>query len=269
MDHKTHKKTYKQYISQSVGSFHPVFIHMSLLQDQFAAYFHYKTCDVLTNGQYKRHLTLCKERGDNWAIELYNKQNKIHQCIKQVHARVNGISQTKVGMACKNVTNCAQPPIKIFMGFSTCSITGITSDKCLDLSKNGKKNQEIHIHPKFAYFFLFLWYVCKLEYVVRSCSKCWNEGSANEPDDAVCQQEYDEGDTDSVVDLRRHRAFMRQNQTLCDSLYQIFNRALAYVHASLNLYDREFMIQPILQPQEDFWDSFPENKKSRKSNGDS
>lgn len=207
--------------------------------EEFTAFFQYKSFDVLSHGAYKRHLTQCKENGDSWAIDMHIKQNKIQQCIKQINSKISSIGKCKLGIACKSVTNCAQPPIRIFLGFSTCFITGVQSDKCLDLSKNGKKSQEIHIHPKFAYFFLFIWYICKLEYVIRACGKKWNEHIHKNKDNKINKEMYDQ--------------YMAENEKKCSDLYKIFQKALEYVHASLDLYTEEFLIQPIIQPAHSFW----------------
>ena len=212
----------------------------TVLSHDFTAYFQYKTIDVLTNGNYKRHLTLCKERGDLWAIDMYNKQNQIHSCIKQLHNRIYSLSHTTVGIVCKNVTNCAQPPIRIFLGFSTCFITGVTPDKCLDLSKNGKKHKDVHVSPKFAYFFLFLWFVSKLEYVIRACAKSYIIDLKSQSKKWV----YDCSDENMSV----LREYIHEQQETCDSLFQLFNKALTYVHMSLDVYYQEFVVKPILQP---------------------
>lgn len=202
--------------------------------DDFLAFFQYKTYDVLSNGNYKKHLTQSKENGDSWAIDMHCRQNKVQQSIKQVHLKLNAINKSKLGIACKNVTNCAQPPIRIFLGFSQCFITGIHSDKCLDLSKNGKKSQEIHIHPKFAYFFLFLWYICKLEYVIRACAKNWMD-KGKKREEGLNQQYFE--------------LYMQENEQLCKNLYEILSKALQYVQSSLDLYHEEFLVCPILQPE--------------------
>lgn len=203
----------------------------------FTAYFKSKSLDVLSNGHFKRHMTQCKENGDSWAIDMHCKQNKVHQIIKQLHSKIHSIGNSNLGIACKNVTNCAQPPIRIFIGFSTCFLTNLQSDKCVDLSKNSKKTQEIHIHPKFAYFFLFLWYICKLEYVIRACAKHWNE--RHNPQFSKKRTSIDH----ELCDL-----FMEKNADLCQNLFRIFERAVSYVNMSLDMYAEECAVKPILNP---------------------
>ncbi len=219
-----------------------------ILYEDFESFFQYRAYDILSNGQYKKKLTQCKENGDFWALEMHTKQNKVHQIIKRIQGRVHVLGKTPLGMASKNVINCAQPPIRIFLGYSTCFITGLQSDKCLDLSKNGKKIQDIHIHPRFAFFFLFLWYICKLEYVIRACAKYWVESGCGK---------------DCVNDLDAYyEKYMCENKDLCKGLYDIFEKAMSYVQKSLDLYDEEFLLQPVLDPPAIFWEK---NKKARVS----
>jgi hypothetical protein len=209
-------------------------------QEDFTCFFQYRSYDIISNGQFKKKLTHSKENGDFWAIDIHNKQNKIQQCIKQIQNRVHAMGKNNIAIACRNVINCAQPPVKIFLGFSTCFVTGLQSDKCLDLSKNGKKSHDIHIHPKFAYFFMFLWYACKLEYVIRACAKSWMDNTFKEGIKVVDQAIYDR--------------YTEENKTLCDSLYAIFNKAVKYVQSSLDRYESEFLIKPILQPPVEYWE---------------
>lgn len=207
----------------------------------FVSFFEYRTYDVLSNGQYKRKITQSKENGDFWAIDMHNKQNKIQQIIKQIGNKLHSIGKNNMTIACKNITNCAQPPVRICLGFSKCFITGIESDKCLNLSKSGKKSQEIHIHPKFAYFFIFLWYICKLEYVIRACAKHWMD---------TRHMKKNEVSLDESV----FQVYMQENEDLCKQLYIVFQKAQEYVQKSLDLYQQEFAVKPILQPPNSFWE---------------
>ena len=219
--------------------------NIQMTYEDFLAYFQYKAFDVLSSGNYKRYITQCKENSDSWAIEMYVRQNKIQQNIKFLHVKLNSISQNKLGIACKSVMNSAQPPIRIFIGFSTCFITGVRAEKCLDLSKNGKKNMEIHVHPKFAFFFLFVWYICKLEYVIRACTKHWIEVNNKQKSSSVNHPLLDE--------------FMLQNEVVCRGLYSVYEKAFSYVQTSLDLYEEEFTAKPILQPHASFWDEIEKN----------
>jgi len=113
-------------------------------ENDFQAFFEYKSYDALCNGNYKKYLTQvffsdtfctknllkkvssqCKENGDSWAILMHCKQTKIQTAIKHILTKIGAISKTKLGIACRNVTNCAQPPVRMFLGFTTCFVTGL------------------------------------------------------------------------------------------------------------------------------------------------
>ena len=220
-------------------------------QEEFVAFYRYKAFDVITSGVYKRHFTLCKDNGDAWAIAMHAKQNKVQQCIKQLSHKISGIAKTKLGMACRSVMNCAQPPVRIHLGFSQCFVTGVKSDKCLVISKSGKRNHEIHVHPKYAYFFLFFWFVCKLEYVIRACAKHWFDSHKQD-----CMFNVEKIDVSEYVKERQGvlDLFVGETSDMCDRLYEIFQKAHGYVYKSLVLYKVEFTEQPLLVPPSTFWD---------------
>lgn len=230
-------------------------------REDFGVYFYYKTFDVLTTGKYKRWLTTSKENGDAWALNVHTKQNKVQQSIRHVQSMIADIGKSKLGQACKNVINCAQPPVRIFMGFSKCYITQVQSDKCLDISKSGKKNHDMHIHPKFAYFFLFLWYICKMDYVIRAWMKNWHEGLKSSDGNMstmpmlvqpqMVKDILDYKDIDHA--LLAHAIL--ENNAICDNFFDVFERAYEYVCNTLRLYDEEFREAPILQPPESYWNS--------------
>ena len=35
------------------------------------------------------------------------------------------------------------------------------------------QSHDITVHPRFAHFFLMLWFVCKIEHVIRNSTRCW------------------------------------------------------------------------------------------------
>lgn len=208
--------------------------------EDFLAFWRFKSQDVLSNGQYKKHLSQCKENGDLWAVEMHNQQNRIQQMIKQLQSKIHSIGKDKLGIACKNVVNSAQPPIRINLAFSTCFITGVHCDKCLDLSKHGKKSKDIQVHCRFAYFFLFLWYVCKLEYVIRACAKHWIDCKGKKKEAVI---------SPDVAD-----SYITENEEFVHSLFEVFEKAYTYVLTSIEQYQNDFVVKPILQPGDEFWE---------------
>lgn len=214
---------------------------MAMTFNDFLAFWRFKSHDVFSNGQYKRYVSQKKENGDSWAVELHAQQNKIQYLIKQLQTKIHHIAKDKLGIACKNVINSAQPPIKITLGISKCFITDMQCDKCIDLSKHGKKSKDIQVHCKFAYFFLFLWFICKLEYVIRSCTKHWIDCNGLKKED-----------TTALSDIADK--YIQENELFVKNLFAIFEKAYGYVINSLDQYNNDFVVKPILQPPAKFWE---------------
>ena len=114
----------------------------------------------------------------------------------------------------------AQPPIRMYAGYTTCCLSGVSCNTCIDLTRPSKNAQHIHIHARFSHFFLMLWYCSKLEYVIRSCAKAWLERQSSREDrnfKSLCEQFKDETDD------------------YCLSLYGVFARSCAHVNRTLDI----------------------------------
>lgn len=67
------------------------------------------------------------------------------------------------------------------------------------------------------------------------------------------EMDHEEDEEEYRIPHKELDIFMKDNQDLCNSLFMVFERALDYVHQSLDLYIKDITVQPILQPGEDFW----------------
>lgn len=190
------------------------------------------------------------------------------------------------------------PPSKVREGNSVCCITGISSDKCIDLSSNNTNNigsrefdynsfsmgtsMEIHrrfvdnfnrcfqnidgsesssvvvddnnsnkkkkkknsttseptawlrnsreflVHPKLSHFFLMLWYVCKIDHVVRNYTRGWI--------DNMIQSSSSKGDEEnSVIISEMCDKFSDQDQVF-ESMCDMFNHGVSHVIHSIESY---------------------------------
>lgn len=72
------------------------------------------------------------------------------------------------------------------------------------------------VHPRYSYFFLAMWYVCKIEHVVRNFTRCWIDN--NNRDGVSIQQLCEEfSNQDDVID-GMHRVFVHGRRHLLDSV---------------------------------------------------
>jgi hypothetical protein len=124
--------------------------------------------------------------------------NRIQQTVRALQARISQIPKPRNALLqqlCKDVMVGAQPPIRMYAGYTTCCLSGVSCNTCIDLTRPAKNSQHVHIHARFSHFFLMLWYCSKLEYVVRSCAKAWLERQIDREDKSfkeLCEKFEDE-----------------------------------------------------------------------------
>lgn len=196
---------------------------MEVSLDDFRHFYLAKSYDVIGQGTYRRHLCKCKEAGDPWAVDMNTGLARVHGQIKSVQARVASIHRPRYALLqqlCRDVMVGAQPPVKMFAGYTQCCLSGVSCNTCVDLTRPVRNAQHVHIHARFSHFFLMLWYCSKLEYVVRSCAKAWLER----------QDCRDEADFREMCE-----AFTGETRGFCEQLHQVFVRSLGHVHKTLDV----------------------------------
>ena len=207
---------------------------MVTLED-FQAYTQVKAYDVISSGHFKRHLGACRENGDRWAVVMYNRQNKVVAKVREIVLLVSQLTTPQsqaVQRICKDVMACAQPPIKVLTGENVCSLTGVKTEHCIDLTRAGKNACEVYVHPRFWHFFVLLWFCAKLEYVIRACTKQWLESQAVRPGP--------ENYTSMCED------YSLQNTEFAERMFRLFERGVEYTTLSLTRYRDKYAMQPML-----------------------
>lgn len=185
---------------------------------QFRNFFFAKAFDIIGNHSFKRHLARCKDVNDEWAVIICNDVQIMHNVIKQIQALVTEIPVTpcRIHEICKDVMSNAQPPVKIYAGTAICSLTHVTCSQCIDLTKIHKRAENTYVDSRFSNFFLFLWFINKIEYVIRSYVRAWLDKQPTGQNNAtLCQSIQDD----------------MQNKT--EDLHQLFLLAYQHVHQSL------------------------------------
>ena len=127
--------------------------------EEFRQFYLAKSYDVIGQGTFRKHLCKCKEAGDPWAVEMNAGVTKVHQAVRGVQARVAHIPKPRNALLqqlCRDVMVGAQPPIRMYAGFTTCCLSGVSCNICIDLTRPAKNAQHVHIHARFSHFFLML-----------------------------------------------------------------------------------------------------------------
>jgi hypothetical protein len=218
--------------------------------DEFGAYAQIKAFDVISSGQFKRHLSQSRDNGDKWAVVMYSRQNAVQNKVKEVFSLVAQLttpSSALIQRVCRDVMSCAQPPIRVLTGRNVCCLSGVSTDHCVDLTRVGKNSKEVLVHPRFWHFFVVLWFCAKLEYVIRACTKQWLELQGHTPVPAnytsLCEE------------------FSHQNSELVERLFQLFTKGWDYISLSLSVYRDKYALQPVLVPSKEYLaETDPEKK---------
>jgi hypothetical protein len=190
--------------------------------EDFRHFFLVKSYDVIGQGTFRRHLCRCKEAGDLWAVDMNAGATRVHQAVRGVQARIAAVPRPRNALLlqlCRDVMVSAQPPVRMFAGYTTCCLSGVSCNTCIDLTHPVKNAQHVHIHARFSHFFLMLWLCSKLEYVVRSSAKAWLErqdGRAEASFREMCE------------------AFTAETREYCEQLHQLLVRGQAHVYATLD-----------------------------------
>jgi hypothetical protein len=217
---------------------------MSLPYSYFLSYCKLKAYDVLSAGHFRKYLSSSRDSGETWAVTLYNQHNIVQQKIKELSLLVADMSNPLVKpmqVICKDVMSCAQPPVKLQAGVNKCSITKRYSEHCLDLTKIGKDiSRQILVNNRFWYFFVFLWYCSKLEYILRSCAKQWMAVHNVKPSSNPAQY-------NSLCE-----EFLLHNVADIGVMHELFLKAYDYVTKSLRQHNDKYSVQMVLQPPPDY-----------------
>lgn len=154
---------------------------MTCTVEEFKQFFNARAYDIIGEGTFRRHLNACRESRDEWAIHMSNGLQKVTANIKNVHALISKLEENypKLGKICKQVALSAHPPIRLHAGPVQCALTQQQCTNSLSLP-SGSKNTPILVHVRFCRFFMFLWFVCKIEYIVRCFVRSWIQGKETE-----------------------------------------------------------------------------------------
>ena len=212
-----------------------------LTSEDFQAYAQIKAYDVISSGNFKRHLSSSRDNGDKWAVLMYHRHNLVQGKVREIFSLVSQLttpnSQT-IQRVCRDVMSCAQPPIKVLTGHNVCCLTGVNTEHCIDLTRVGKNSKEVFVHPRFWHFFVMLWFCAKLEYVIRACTKQWLETTPVRP----TPENY----------TRLCEEYTAQNMDFNENLFRLFTKGLDYVSLSLSVYRDKYALQPMLAPSDEY-----------------
>lgn len=194
--------------------------------EQFKDFLCSRSYDIISEGRYRKHFIAGKDVGDMWAMSM---QSSIAAVISKVKYVANIIKNTEnlscknLRMICSEVTSSQLPPTSVFTEVGTCVITKSRSSICINLGGSAKNtspcNGELLIHPSLFHFFVMVWFVHKIEHIIRNYTRWWleNRDGSQESIDMLCTE-------------------FTNDAELFHNLHKLFNHAVEHIEKSLTLY---------------------------------
>ena len=190
---------------------------MSCTLEDFTHFFNARAYDIIGEGSFRKHLNSCKEARDEWAVSMSSGLQKVVSTIKAIHSLVAKLedSYPKLGKICRQVSLSAHPPVKLHAGSVQCALTQQQCTNSLSLP-SGSKNAPVLVHVRFCRFFMFLWFICKIEYIVRCFVRSWMQSS-------IVEKKSYQKTAEEVSSLT----------PLITQLHSVFTKALDHVNSSI------------------------------------
>lgn len=145
-------------------------------KEDFDAFLTAKVADVISDNSYKRFLLKSRENQENWAVQTLSSIAKVQMKMKTLHntiAELESQGLTRIYRLTQEITQCTVPPTKTVASWNVCAITGIRSDRCVEISRSNKSECRICVHYSFMKFTQLLWFLLRLENIIRVETKVW------------------------------------------------------------------------------------------------
>jgi hypothetical protein len=155
--------------------------------------------DIISNGQYKKHVVQNKENCENWAINLYADYQKTLLCLRnvtQIQTQLRSSGYDRLATLCNIVSECNEYPFTHNDTWSVCYLTGVrckhslqikrtqlmfTSTKRARLSTSmqmstmhpNRADDTIDIHSKYRQFLVSYWLLTRFDTVIKVMVRQW------------------------------------------------------------------------------------------------
>jgi hypothetical protein len=192
---------------------------MSVSFEEFKDYVHCKAFDVISgDGSYRRYLYQCVENHDDWAIRMHESVARVTSFVREFQSLIERVRQLRTPLAkvCTEVVTAMHAPTRVVPKLSVCIITGAHCTDCIDVSRATKSESPVLVHPRFHYFFLMLYYVHRLEHVIRSFSKSWLDQQESELTMAELTNKFVQ---QNELIKQMHKVLMEGHKHVVDSIY--------------------------------------------------
>ena len=178
--------------NNNTSNLSPEIMASGVAYEDFEAFCLYRAFDMISEGSYRRLIVNARENSEPWAIQSYTGMQNVSSHSKRILSMVNTLSEygkTRLHAVCTEVIGNSTPPCKAKLGWGVCLVTGVRSDRCLDLTRQGKSEGLVVVSAKFSHFLIMLWLIAKLEHACKTLAKTWlsSKGEEYEKENTIHQ----------------------------------------------------------------------------------
>jgi hypothetical protein len=179
---------------------------------------------VFGAGRYRKHFIVGKDVGDMWAMSMQESIAAVLLRVKHIGAMIRStenVTCKNLKIICSEVTASQLPPNAVCVESGICAVTRSKSSVCINLGGQTRaaSSTNLLIHPSLFHFFVMVWFVHKIEHVIRNYTRWWLE------------QMTDKGEN---IEQLCHE--FSADTTLFTQLHTIFNHAVSHIEQSVEEY---------------------------------
>lgn len=208
----------------------------NLTKENFTSYVNCKAFDVIGNGTYKSYLVKCRDNNDEWAVNMHQNSMSILENVRSITSLITNIRRldaSGVAVICREIITNTTPPVYSTPSWNVCQISDQHTFSCVEVIRSQHKNiRSVFIHSKYTTFLDILWFVCKIDHVVRNFTRQWLRS----------EQEKIKG-----MSLSETCEFFKTNTEEIDALFHVFSQSVTVLHNSMQQHLSKMTLCPSLQ----------------------
>ena len=166
--------------------------------EEFSQYIKYVAFDVISSGKYKCVVQQANNAQQKWALDMTAARLKIIQCRSGIVELLNQLDHERYGNLCVPILYVMHnnaPPTTIEYSEQKCFISGNVSHANINLSNHNfhtrkritqqlknvanislsdaEQDSKIYINSQFSYFFQLVWFIAKLDHIIKTHTRDW------------------------------------------------------------------------------------------------
>jgi len=180
--------------------------------------------DIITEGRFKKYFIKSKEASDRWALSTQQSISRVQNAIRGALGAINDVTDLpghSIKKICDMVVGMQLPLTDVHHESGTCVITGMKSHNCINICPRVRGADKILINGNLKHFFSCVWFLSKLDYVIRNYTRCWiEERESSENIQHLCQE------------------FSKRDEFLM-AMFTVFEHSVTHIKTSISQYEED------------------------------